>query len=458
MTREELIQDLYAIHISRHEEAMERFLDTWQAADIAEVITEQLDDERLTVKAVHDLLMLMPVESRARIFGYLPFSWQEVLADVFEPQFLSHLIQEMPHDERADLFNHLPEALQTELLKHMEVGEREDMQALAAYEEGTVGAVMTSDFATLDADLSAEAAIAQLRRTGKDKETIYQAYVVDPDKKLVGTVSLRDLIMAEPDEVVSDFMVRETVFVLVDEPQEAAAQAISKYDLIALPVLDQQQRMVGIVTYDDAMDVASEEADMDFRKVGAVGSIAGGLKEASIRLLYKKRVFWLVLLVFGNIFSGAGIAYFEETIEAYIALVFFLPLLVDSGGNAGSQSATLMVRALATGEVKMKDWASMLGRELAVAGLLGATMAAAVSLLGIWRGGMEIALVVALTMQIVVIVGSVIGMSLPFLLSRLKFDPATASAPLITSIADACGVIIYFSVATMVLDIPSAIA
>jgi magnesium transporter len=232
-----------------------------------------------------------------------------------------------------------------------------------------------------------------------------------------------------------------------------AAQAISKYDLLAIPVLDLQNRLVGIVTYDDAMDVAEDEADRHVHKAGAV-DFSGNLKDATIGLMYRKRVFWLVLLVFGNIFSGAGIAYFEDTIQTYVALVFFLPLLIDSGGNAGSQSATLMVRALATGEVVAKDWAKMLSKELFISALLGVTMAVAVSLLGFWRGGAEIALVVAITMQIVVIVGSVVGMSLPFILNKLRFDPASASAPLITTIADAIGVIIYFSVATMILDFP----
>jgi magnesium transporter len=209
------------------------------------------------------------------------------------------------------------------------------------------------------------------------------------------------------------------------------------------------------VTYDDAMDVAEEEADRHIHKSAAV-DFAGNLKEASVGLMYRKRIFWLVLLVFGNLFSGAGIAYFEDTIQAYVALVFFLPLLIGSSGNAGAQSATLMVRAIATGEVIGKDWAKMLAKELFIAGLLGITMAMAVSLLGLWRGGPEIALVVALTMQIVVVVGSVIGMSLPFVLSKLKFDPASASAPLVTTIADAVGVIIYFTVATSILDFPVA--
>jgi len=207
------------------------------------------------------------------------------------------------------------------------------------------------------------------------------------------------------------------------------------------------------VTYDDALDVQKEETDISFVKTSAVGGLGTSMLSASVGLLYRKRVPWLVVLVFGNIFSGAGIAYFEDTIAAYVALVFFLPLLVDSGGNAGSQSATLMVRALATGDVRMSDWGRMLGREVVVAGGLGLTMAAAVSVIGVFRGGPEIAMVVALTMVIIVLIGSLIGMSLPFLLNRLKLDPAAASAPLITSLADAIGVVIYFAMATWLLDL-----
>jgi magnesium transporter len=315
---------------------------------------------------------------------------------------------------------------------------------------------MTSDFAVLSADYTVEQAMQKLRSIAKQTEAIYQAYVVDDRQRLQGTVSLRDLVISEPSSTVGKIMTRVLIFVRVDEDQNVAAQAISKYDLLALPVVDGQNRLVGIVTYDDAMDVAEEEADRHMHKSAAV-DFTGNLKEASVGLMYRKRVFWLVLLVFGNLFSGAGIAHFEDTIHAYVALVFFLPLLIDSGGNAGSQSATLMVRALATGEVIGKDWAKMLGREVMIAGLLGVTMAVAVSMLGLWRGGPEIALVVAITMQIVVIVGSVVGMSLPFVLSKLKFDPASASAPLITTIADAVGVIIYFSVATMILDFPPTV-
>ncbi|EKO3890514.1 magnesium transporter [Vibrio metschnikovii] len=448
-----MTQELLALHISHNQAAMLRFIDQHPLADCAEAFAQLLTEQQLTEQEVCQLLALLPLEKQVALFGYFSLTWQEKLAEQMDAQLLTQLTELMPHDERADLLTQLEPELQQQVLDQMDSEERSDIQRLVAYPEESVGAVMTSDFAVLAADYTVEQAMQKLRSIAKQTETIYQAYVVDEQQRLQGTVSLRDLVISEPSLTVGKIMTRVLIFVRVDEDQNVAAQAISKYDLLALPVVDGQNRLVGIVTYDDAMDVAEEEADRHMHKSAAV-DFTGNLKEASVGLMYRKRVFWLVLLVFGNLFSGAGIAHFEDTIHAYVALVFFLPLLIDSGGNAGSQSATLMVRALATGEVIGKDWAKMLGREVMIAGLLGVTMAAAVSMLGLWRGGPEIALVVAITMQIVVIVGSVVGMSLPFILSKLKFDPASASAPLITTIADAVGVIIYFSVATMILDFP----
>lgn len=222
---------------------------------------------------------------------------------------------------------------------------------------------------------------------------------------------------------------------------------------MAISVTDNEQRLVGIITVDDIMDVIEEENTEDFHKMGTARKININLLDASPLLLIRKRLPWLLILVFMNIFSGAGIAYFEETIQAVVALVFFLPLLIDSAGNAGSQAATLMIRALAVGDVKMGDWFKLIRKEAIVAVLLGLVMALAVSVIGIFRAGTDVAVVVALSMTVVVIVGSVIGMSLPFIFSKLKMDPATASGPLITSISDILGVIIYFSIATWYLGL-----
>jgi magnesium transporter len=399
------------------------------------------------------VLLCLPQEAQARLFGYFDPDTQVGLARALDRRELARIFGQMPHDERADLFADLDADQRHVLLPGLAQAERDDLLKLAAWPDGTVGAVMTSDYATLAPDLTTVQAVAQLRLVAPDAETIYHSYVIDADRRLVGSVSLRDLIVARDEATVAEVMRRDPPAIAAGEKQQRAVEAIGKYDLLALPVLDADGRLAGIVTYDDALDVQKEETDISFVKTSAVGGLGTSMLTASVGLLYRKRVPWLVVLVFGNIFSGAGIAYFEDTIAAYVALVFFLPLLVDSGGNAGSQSATLMVRALATGDVRMSDWARMLGREVLVAGGLGLTMAAAVSVIGVFRGGPEIALVVSLTMVIIVLVGSVIGMSLPFLLNRLKLDPAAASAPLITSLADAIGVVIYFAMATWLLDL-----
>ncbi|MCC5994771.1 MAG: magnesium transporter [Oceanicaulis sp.] len=420
-------------------------LDTLEAGDIARV------------------LAALPVETAARTLGYLDEDLQSETAEALPRKTLGRLLAAMSHDERADLFALLEDATRQALLPVLAKADREDIRKLAAYEEGTAGSVMTSDYAVLAPDMTTTEAIARLRKEAPNKETIYDAYVVDDKRRLVGVVSLRDLITGDDDAKVSEIMKSQVISIRADAPREDAARAIARYDLLALPVTNGGEALVGIITADDAMDVAADEATEDFFRAGGVQGVIGhrgepdgasitSVRKAGIWVLYRLRIVWLVLLVFGNIFSGAGIAYFEDTIMAYVALVFFLPLLIDSGGNAGSQAATLMVRGLAVGDVKLTDWGHMIGREVAVALMLGLTMAVAVSMVGAFRAP-EVVPVVAMSMVCIVLVGSTIGMSLPFLLSRLKLDPAAASAPLITSIADAAGVIIYFSIATAVLDL-----
>ncbi|NYS23623.1 magnesium transporter [Rhodobacteraceae bacterium 2376] len=412
----------------------------------------------MTPEDMSRVLLCLDEAKQATLFGYFSHDTQKQLAQALDRRDMARIFGAMAHDERADLFAELEDDQKNALLPALAQAEREDMRKLAAYPEGTAGSVMTSDYATVPPHLTTVQAVEHLRRVAPDAETIYHSYVLDEERRLIGTVSLRDLIVARDDARVEEIMRREPPFIRAEDKREEAVEKIRKYDLLALPVINGGDRLAGIVTYDDAMDVAREAEDVSFVKTSAVAGLGTSMLSASIGLLYRKRVPWLVILVFGNIFSGAGIAYFEDTIAAYIALVFFLPLLVDSGGNAGSQSATMMVRALATGDVRMKDWGKMVTREAAVAGLLGLTMALAVSAIGIFRGGPEIALVVSLTMVLIVLVGSLIGMSLPFILSKFKLDPAAASAPLVTSLADAIGVIIYFAMATWLLDVSAAAA
>ena len=397
--------------------------------------------------------LLERLPNRSTIFSYLEPDIQVAMAHKFPRDSMAVLIGEMPSDERTDLYKHLNQQQRDALLPALAQAEREDIRRLSSYAERTAGALMSSDYATLRAEMTVAEALDALRLEAPDAETIYHAYVIDDNRQLLGVVSLRVLILASPEQLIGDIMVSSVISCEVSDDQEDVAKTVARYDLIALPITDVNGALVGIVTHDDAMDVASDEATDDFHKSGGVSTMVSRLKDVSITMLYRKRVFWLVFLVFGNLLSGLSIANFEDVIAANLVLVFFLPLLVDSGGNAGSQSATLMVRALATGDVVMRDWFSLLGREALVALLLGSTMAVAIALIGYVRGDATVSLVLALSMMCVVMIGSVIGMSLPFVLSKVGFDPATASAPLITSISDASGVLIYLFIASKFLPI-----
>jgi magnesium transporter len=425
--------------------ALHRIVDDEHHADVAAAL-EEFDP--VEVWTVLDLLSL---SEQAELFGYFERDFQVDMAHTAPRAKLARIVSEMKSDERADLFNELSDEQQEALLPALAQAEREDIRRLAGYEEDTAGAIMTSEYAALSESLSAAQAIDKLRREAPDKETIYRAYVTSPDRQLLGVVRLQDLILATPGTLVRDLMEEAPLSVRVSDDQEEVARKISRYDVLALPVLDAEGRMVGIVTHDDAMDVLQEEATEDFHKVGSVGELDTSVRDASIGLMYRKRIAWLVLLVFGNLLSSAGIDFYEDTIAQAVALVFFLPLLIGSGGNAGAQASTLMVRALATGDVMLKDWGRMLGREVLIAFLLGLTMALVVSGIGWYRGGPDIAVAVGFTMVLVVLIGSLIGMLLPFILSHLKLDPATASAPLVMTLADASGVFIYFGVATAIL-------
>ncbi len=429
---------------NNHIELALESLKTFRAADLADIIAQ------LPIETRQTLVLNLP--DRSYVFSYLSPEIQVELAKVLPRQVLADIIGEMSSDKRADVFKRLDEHQQNALLPALAQAEREDIRLLSSYMEGTAGAIMSSVYATLLPNMSVADAIKMLRSEAPDTETIYFAYVLDEARKLLGVISLKQLILAQEDQNINELMVTNVLFAKVDADQDDVAKTIARYDLLALPIVDEQGIMVGIVTHDDAMDVAREEATEDFLKVGAVNATSKlSLKSTPILHLYKNRVFWLVFLVFGSLLSGIGIAHFEDIIAQNIVLVFFLPLLVGSGGNAGSQSSTLMVRALATGDVQFKDWFSLLGRESLVALCLGITMAVAVSFLGFYRGDEYVALVLAISMIGIVLLGCLIGMSLPFILNKFGFDPASASAPLVTSICDATGVLVYLSIASVIL-------
>lgn len=419
-------------------------------------------DEELAVDVAEALTHLQPVQAarvleladrdeRARVFGYIPPDDQNRILGALDPSVAAVLVESMSHDERADFVKALPRESRRRVLRALAHAEREDVRALASYEEETAGALMTSDYVALRRDMTSAEAIAFLRRAAPDSETIYNAYVVDDDRRLIGVVTLRRLIAAPEGALIGDLMAEKVIHAMVDDDQEAVARTIARYDFIALPIVDAENRLVGIVTADDAMDVFEAEATEDILLAATVEPMSEPMDRASLRTLYRKRILWLVLLVFASLATGAVLDSFQGVIATHMGLLFFLPLLIATAGNAGAQAATLMVRSLATGEVVAGDWLHLLGREAIVATALGITLAVAMLGIGFLHSGSAIALLVALTMVTVVLFGSLVGLCLPFALSRFRLDPATASAPLVTCISDVGGVAIYFGFAALLL-------
>jgi magnesium transporter len=408
---------------------------------------EELSDEELW-----QLLQYAPIERQAAIFSFLPLRKQVDLVSGMGRERMSKLLEEMSPDDRVDLLQHLDEEVVESLLPLVAKADREDIRRLLSYPEDSAASVMTTDYASLPSDITVDEAINIVRRQAPDRETIYYIYVVDEYRHLIGIVSLRDLVLAKGSTRIADIMQRDVVAVRAELDQEEVARQMARYDFIAIPVVDHQHRLIGIITFDDLADIVEDEATEDFHLTAAVSPLAHGYHESRVWTLFRRRAGWLLILVFVNLVSSGVIAAYQETLEAVIALAFFLPLLIDSGGNTGSQAATLIIRALATEEIRLSEWLSTVLKELGVGLALGFAMAIASFFLGVFRGGLEVGLIVGISMLGIVMVTNLIGVLLPFALTRLRIDPAVASSPLITTIADATGLLLYFNVAAAVMS------
>ena len=414
-------------------------MDPIQAAEIIEETPEANDII---------LFRLLGRQLAKETFHLLSYEKQEQIIEGLARNVrkLSELLNDIEPDDRTAFFEELPGKICQRLIQFLSPEERNITIQLLGYPEDSIGRLMTPEYVAVKPNDTVQHAFEHIRMYGKDSETLNVIYIVDKQWKLIDDIRIKELILASPEQKISELMDSRFVALHVMDDQETAVKTFQDYDRVALPVVNNEGILLGIVTIDDIMDVVEEETTEDFHKFGSFQqSISNPLKERVLQL-YKNRIVWLFALVFMNIFSGAAISSFESIIQSVVSLVFFLPLLIDSGGNAGSQSATLMIRALATGDVKLSDWYKLIGKELIVSFMLGVTMAAGVAVIAGFRAP-EIIAVVAISMVLIVISGSLIGMLLPFVFTKLKLDPATASAPLITSISDIFGVLIYFSVA-----------
>jgi magnesium transporter len=414
---------------------------------------------------VWELIEKLDLPERTEIFSHLDLSLQTEIAEFLNRKKLAELLTELPADDRVDLFKKFPEEKQELILPALAQAEREDIRRLASYPEGSAGSVMTSEYVSIPDNITVKEATRRLRLEAPKKETIYYSYVINDKRQLIGFVSLTDLIMANPNALIKDIMHDEVIYATVDEDQEIAARKIQKYDLIAIPVVNGNHTLVGIITHDDALDIITQEQTEDFEKIMAIG----GAHEAGVYIKtpafthFKNRAVWIISLAALGLVSGIIIHSFESTLSSMMILALYMPMVADTGGNTGSQSATVIVRALALGEITFKDTLIVLWKELRISVLL----ALALGLLSWGKvlflsqdteipNGFSLEIIgfaIALALSLQVITATLIGALLPLIASKFKFDPAVVASPALTTIVDITGLLIYFMTAKLLLGI-----
>ncbi len=426
--------------------AVSEELKGWAYPEIADLLID-LDKP-------HQILVYraLPRKRAADMFAYLEPDDQDRLLAALTDSDTRALLADISPDDRTEMLEELPATVTRRLMQLLSPEDLAEARKLLGYPEESVGRLMTPDYIRLRAEWTVEVALAHMRKYGRDSEIFNILYVTDRDGKLLDIVRLRRLIMAEPGTVIRDMLNYSCVSISAFDDREVAVEQISRYDINALPVVDSDGVLVGIVTVDDIMDVAEEEATEDIQKGVAVAPLESKYSAAPPAQLFKKRIGWLLVLIFVNLISAGVISKYQGFIMQFITLALFMPLVIASGGNCGSQSATLMVRAIATGDLEVSDWLGAVGKEIFVGVLLGLAMALMGGCVSLISGhDPRIAFVVGLSMISVVFVANTFGAVLPFLLDRFKVDPAAASTPLITSLMDVLGLIVYFSIAVAVL-------
>jgi len=419
----------------------------------------------LTAPEIWTFLSNSESNSAADIFVELDDDIQQTLIKELKLSDFVWILSAMSHDERADLMAQLPEETQKQVMPALALDEREDIRKLAAYPEGTAGSIMTSDFTVIGVDLTVDEAIKEIREQAEGRETIYYVYVVNKQKRLVGMCTLKNLILAKSGARIREIMRTDLIFGYTGDDQEDIARKIAKYDILALPVVDHKHVLVGIVTHDDALDVIQQEQTEDFEKFMAItGSHKGeGYLKTPFWVHTKNRASWLVVLAFLGLVSGWILHYYEATLSQAIILALYLPMIADTGGNAGSQSATVIVRALTLNEITPKDLFQVLFKELKIsiclAILLGILALGKVYFLSY---GMElpfgmtigsIAGVIAIALGLQVVTSTLMGAFLPLFVTRFNLDPAVVASPAITTLVDISGLVIYFFIATKLLGL-----
>ncbi|MCI9609854.1 MAG: magnesium transporter [Oscillibacter sp.] len=453
--RTELLEKIEELFGRKRYAELRDLLLPMEAADIASLCQDL--DEKVPV-----VFRLLPKELAAEVFVELDSDDQELLIHSFSNTELKEVLDELYLDDAADIVEEMPAGVVKRILRHCDPEMRKSINEVLKYPEDSAGSIMTTEFVDLKANMTVEDALKRIRRTGPDKETINICYVIDDRRHLIGLLTIRTLLLAEEDDVIGDIMERNLIAVQTLDDQEAVARALGKYDFLALPVVDKEERLVGIVTVDDAIDVLQEEVTEDIEKMAAILPSDKPYLKTSTLETYKARIPWLLLLMISATFTGQIIASFERALAAATILTAYIPMLMDSGGNCGSQASVTVIRGLSLGEINFSDFFRVLWKELRVAAVCGVTLAAAnfAKLMLIDRMlfhnplvTVHVAAVICGTLVCTVVCAKLVGCSLPMLAKRVGFDPAVMASPFITTIVDAISLLIYFRFASAILGL-----
>lgn len=422
--------------------------------DCAEVIEEVADE--LNIEMAIILFRMLPKDDAAEVFSYLPASDQVNLIDHMTDDETLGIIEDLAFDDMIDVLEELPANIVDKIVENTPKNERKRINTFLNYPEDSAGSLMTPDYISLRKDMTVKEAMAYIKDVGMDSETVYTCYVKDRGRKLIGIVSLRTLVVSDDDKLVSDLMREDFVYVNVHDDQEEISTQFTRYGFLAMPVVDNEKRLVGIITIDDILKVVEEEYTEDFERMGGVID-SGDDKyfEKSVWQNVKNRLPWLILLMLSAMLTGAVIKHYELLLSHVITLTVYLPMLMGTGGNSGSQTSTLIIRGMAVGDIQLKDALKVLWKEFRISIIIGIVLSA-INFARIYfleQAGMEVALTVCISMVLIVMIAKSIGGLLPMLAKKIGIDPALMAAPTITSLTDIFSCMIYFTVATLILSL-----
>lgn len=457
MSREEIIENISSLFSEKKYAQVKEILEEINPADVA-VIFEEFEREKRNL-----LFRLLPKEEAAETFVELDGDTQEALIHAFSDTELREVLDELYLDDTVDIIEEMPATIVKRILKNTDSETRKSINTLLKYPEDSAGSIMTPEFVDLKKDNTVEDAFKRIRRKGVDKETVYTCYVTDSKRHLIGVTTVKELLLHDYDDKIEEFMETNVIYINTHDDQETAANQFSKYDFLAMPVVDMEQRLVGIITVDDAMDVLQEENTEDIHKMNAVAFTSEKpYLKVGVFETWKSRIMWLLFLMVSATFTSMILNAFESKLSALIVLTSFIPMLTGTSGNSGGQASAVIIRALSLDEIQFKDIFKVLWKELRVGVVCGVTLAA-VNFVKIWfvdrmllgMDGITIGvdLVISLTLVVEIVFAKMVGCTFPILAKKMKLDPAVISSPFITTVMDALSLLIYFALATAILHI-----